>query len=48
MGEPQRRFAGTYLACGEADVHWAMIRAAIHSVADLAIYPQQDVLGLQG
>ena len=41
-----RRFAGTYLACAAHDVHWAMIRALGNSVADLAIFPLQDVLGL--
>lgn len=44
--EPERRFAGTYLACGADDVHWAMIRAAMNSVAALAVFPLQDVLGL--
>jgi len=44
--ERERRYAGTYLACGEHDVHWAMIRAAFNSVARLAIVPLQDVLGL--
>jgi 4-alpha-glucanotransferase len=44
--ERVRRFAGTYLACGAHDVHWAMIRALCNSVADLAIFPLQDVLGL--
>ena len=44
--EHTRRFAGTYLACGAHDVHWAMIRALCNSVADLAIFPLQDVLGL--
>jgi 4-alpha-glucanotransferase len=42
----ERAFAGTYLACGDHDVHWAMIRAASNSVANLAIFPLQDVLGL--
>jgi len=46
--ERERRFAGTYLACGAHDVHWAMIRAAYNSVAHLAIVPLQDVLGLPG
>lgn len=47
-GAPEhvRRFAGTYLACGAHDVHWAAIRAAQNSVAHLAIAPLQDVLGL--
>jgi len=44
--ESERRYAGTYLACGAHDVHWAMIRAALNSVANIAIFPLQDVLGL--
>ncbi len=42
----ERAFAGSYLACGEHDVHWAMIRACANSVANMAVYPLQDVLGL--
>ena len=41
----ERHFAGTYLGCDAHDVHWAMIRAACNSVAAMAIYPMQDVLG---
>ena len=48
IGERERAFAGTYLAATDADVHWAMIRAAFQSVAQLAIVPMQDVLGLDG
>jgi 4-alpha-glucanotransferase len=44
--ERERVFAGTYLAAGAHDIHWAMIRAASASVARLAIFPLQDVLGL--
>lgn len=44
-GERERRFAGSYLACGAHDVHWAMIRAALNSVARTAVFPLQDVLG---
>ncbi len=44
--DAQRRFAGTYLACAAHDVHWAMIRAACNSVANIAVFPLQDVLGL--
>jgi 4-alpha-glucanotransferase len=44
--EFERTFAGTYLACGAHDVHWAMIRAAANSVAAIAMFPLQDVLGL--
>ena len=42
----ERAHAGSYLACSERDVHWAMIRACANSVASIAIYPMQDVLGL--
>jgi 4-alpha-glucanotransferase len=44
--ERQKRFAGSYLACSSADVHWAAIRALHNSVAHVAIVPLQDVLGL--
>jgi 4-alpha-glucanotransferase len=42
----ERAYAGSYLACGEHDVHWAMIRACCNSVASIAVFPLQDVLGL--
>jgi len=42
----ERAFAGSYLACGEHDVHWAMIRACANSVANISVYQLQDVLGL--
>ncbi len=42
----EQHYAGSYLACAPHDVHWAMIRAASNSVANLAIFPMQDVLGL--
>ena len=35
-----------YLDCAAAEVHWALIRCAYRSPADLAIVPVQDVLGL--
>ncbi len=44
--EKERHFAGTYLSANGADIHWAMIRAASNSVANMAIFPLQDVLGL--
>ncbi len=47
-GARERAFAGAYLACGEHDVHWAMIRACCNSVAHMAVFPMQDVLGLGG
>ncbi|HEY1394302.1 MAG TPA: 4-alpha-glucanotransferase [Methylibium sp.] len=42
----ERAYAGSYLACGAHDVHWAMIRACCNSVAAMAVFPMQDVLGL--
>ncbi len=42
----ERTYAGTYLAAGEHDIHWAMIRACCNSVANVAVFPLQDVLGL--
>lgn len=36
-----------YLGClGDEGIHWALIRMAMSSVANTAIYPFQDVLGL--
>ena len=48
IAEHEREFAGSYLAASARDVHWAMIRAALNSVANTAIVPMQDVLGLDG
>jgi 4-alpha-glucanotransferase len=42
----ERQFAGSYLACGPQDVHWAMLRACSNSVARMVVFPLQDVLGL--
>jgi 4-alpha-glucanotransferase len=44
--EHERRNAEAYLGCCEDGIHWAFIRAALNSVADLALIPMQDVLGL--
>ncbi|MFG5409134.1 4-alpha-glucanotransferase [Piscinibacter sakaiensis] len=47
----ERHAAGCYLgALGHdaCDLHWAMVRAASTSVARTAIFPLQDVLGLDG
>lgn len=38
--------ARDYLRCDGREIHWDLIRAAWASVADLAIAPLQDVLGL--
>jgi 4-alpha-glucanotransferase len=42
----ERRYAEVYLDTDGTDIHWAMIRAICGSVAQLAVYPMQDVLGL--
>jgi len=44
--EHERRNAEAYLGRCEDGIHWAFIRAAQNSVADLALIPMQDVLGL--
>jgi 4-alpha-glucanotransferase len=46
--EYERAFAGSYLVAEANDIHWAMIRAACNSVAEIAVFPLQDVLGLDG
>ena len=42
----ERRNAEAYLGDCEDGIHWAFIRAAQNSVADMALIPLQDVLGL--
>jgi 4-alpha-glucanotransferase len=42
----ERRAAEAYLTPGSDGIHWAFIRAAEASVANLCILPLQDVLGL--
>ncbi len=42
----ERAYAGSYLPANASDVHWAMIRACCNSVANMAVYQLQDVLGL--
>jgi 4-alpha-glucanotransferase len=44
--EHERRNAECYLGRCEDGMNWAFIRAAQNSVADLALIPMQDVLGL--
>ena len=41
-----RAFCMKYLATDGAEIHWDMIRAAWASVADTAVAPLQDILGL--
>lgn len=42
----ERDFAAVYMSCGTGDAHWAAIRAVSQSVARLAMFQLQDVLGL--
>lgn len=42
----QRQIAMAYLNCTEHEFNWALIRAAMASVAEMAIVPLQDILGL--
>jgi len=44
--ERERIFACKYLGSDAVEIHWDLIRAASQSVADVAIYPFQDILGL--
>ena len=41
-----RHVAREYMATDGSQIHWDMIRLALMSVADLAIVPVQDLLGL--
>ncbi len=42
----ERDLAREYLGCEAENIAWAMIRAAYTSVAETAIVPMQDILGL--
>ena len=42
----ERNFGLRYMGSDGSDVHWDMIRLALASVADTAIIPAQDLLGL--
>ncbi len=44
--EEEKAFARAYLATDGREMNWTMIRALLASVADTAIVPLQDVLGL--
>lgn len=44
--ERERQYAGRYLDVDGREVHWQFIRAVLASVADTAIVPAQDLLGL--
>ncbi len=42
----EREATRAYLATDGAEIHWTFIRAVVASVADVALFPLQDVLGL--
>lgn len=42
----EHAFARSYLGLKDGEIHWALIRAILASVANTAIIPLQDVLGL--
>lgn len=44
--EAERNFTLRYLNTDGREIHWDLIRAALASVADTAIVPMQDLLGL--
>lgn len=44
--DAEQRHLRDYLGTDGREIHWDLIRAACASVADLALYPMQDVLGL--
>lgn len=44
--EHERRHLKEYCQTDDSEVNWALIRLALQSVADIAIIPFQDVLGL--
>jgi 4-alpha-glucanotransferase len=44
--EEEMEFARRYLNTDGTDIHWAMIRTLMASVADTVIFPLQDVLGV--
>jgi 4-alpha-glucanotransferase len=46
QAETERRAARRYLGTSGEEIHWDMIRAALASVARLAMFPVQDLLGL--
>ncbi len=45
-GKAEREFCLKYLDSNGKEIHWDFIRSAFSSVADTAIVPLQDVLGL--
>jgi 4-alpha-glucanotransferase len=48
LTDAQRERVRDYLGTDAREIHWDLIRAACASVADTAVHPMQDVLGLGG
>ena len=48
LSEAQHHRVCDYLGSSGQEIHWDLIRAACASVADTAVHPMQDVLGLAG
>ena len=46
--EQEKTFARHYLGTDGQEIHWDMMRAISQSVANIVIFPLQDVLGLSG
>lgn len=46
LSEPERQRVRDYLGDDPTEIHWSLIRLACASVADTAIHPLQDILGL--
>jgi 4-alpha-glucanotransferase len=44
----EHKFAQSYLGFTNEPIHWVMIRAVLASIANLAVIPLQDILGLGG
>ena len=42
----EHAFARAYLGFTDEPIHWVMIRAVLSSIADTAVIPAQDLLGL--
>jgi 4-alpha-glucanotransferase len=48
VSEHEKNFARLYLDSNGHEIHWDMMRALSRSVANIVIFPMQDVLGLPG
>jgi 4-alpha-glucanotransferase len=42
----ERAYTARYLDLGDREIHWEFVRTVLASVADTAIVPVQDLLGL--